>query len=83
MKQYLAMRDREGHLEMLNTASFPFLFVIGKQDPSVPYETSLAQATLTKVSLILMIENCGHMGFIEDFNKTLVAINSFATLCNE
>jgi pimeloyl-ACP methyl ester carboxylesterase len=79
----LAMRDREGHLEMLNTALFPFLFIIGKQDPSVPYETSLAQATLTKVSLILMLENCGHMGFIEEFNKTLVAIKSFATLCNE
>ncbi len=79
----LAMRDREGHLEMLNTAQFPFLFIIGKQDPSIPYETSLAQATLSSVSLILMLENCGHMGFIEDFNKTFLAVNSFAKLCNE
>lgn len=79
----LSMRDREGHLEMLNAATFPFLFIIGKQDPSVPFETSLAQATLADVSLILMLENCGHMGFIEEFDKTFLAVNSFAKLCNE
>ena len=28
----LAMRDREGHLEMLNTALFPFYLLLAKQD---------------------------------------------------
>lgn len=76
-----AMRDREGHLELLTNANFPFLFIIGKQDPNQPYETLLAQASLTKISFILMLEHCGHMGFVEDFNRTYWAIESFAKLC--
>ncbi len=75
------MRDREGHLELLTNANFPFLFIIGKQDPNQPYETLLAQASLTKISFILMLEHCGHMGFVEDFNRTYWAIESFAKLC--
>lgn len=75
------MRDRESQLQYLLVSELPVLFVIGKQDSRMPYNQILAQAVIPSHSEVLLLEDVGHMGYIEAFDKTLHVIRHFATRC--
>jgi pimeloyl-ACP methyl ester carboxylesterase len=72
------MAKRKSTLEVLIKSKVPVLFIIGKKDPRIPYDKVLAQATLPKHSEILMLDNVGHMGYLEAQNETLKTIKCFA-----
>ncbi len=76
-----AMADRQGSLELLSKASFPFLFIIGKQDSRVNFNKVLAQAVLPEKSYVLLLDKCGHMGYLEKPNETFAALNGFLQAC--
>lgn len=59
------MRDREGALDLLLNANFPFLFILGKNDSKMPYDKAMAQAMLARHSELLVLSDVGHMGFLE------------------
>lgn len=75
------MRDREGGLAYLMTTDRPVLFIVGKQDPRIPYNQLLAQAVIPAHSETLILDNVGHMGFIEAPETTLQTIRHFAAKC--
>ncbi len=72
------MAERKSMLEALEKSKVPVLFIIGKKDPRISYDKILAQATLPKHSEILMLDNVGHMGYLEAKNETLKTIKCFA-----
>ena len=72
------MRDRRGGLVYLMTTAKPMLFIIGKQDSRIPYNQVLAQAIIPTHSETLMMDNVGHMGYIEEPEITFQAIRHFA-----
>lgn len=77
------MRDRPNQLQYLLLTEIPVLFIIGKQDSRMPYHQLMAQAVIPSHSEILLLEDVGHMGYIEAPFKTLQALRHFAIRCYE
>lgn len=77
------MRDRPSHLNLLLTTDLPVLFIIGKQDSRIPYSQILAQAVIPAHSEVLLLDDVGHMGYIESPVKTAATIRHFALKCFE
>ena len=75
------MKERKGHLETLATAKLPILFIIGKLDPRTPLNKMLVQIAMPKHSEALILDDCGHMGHIEEKEKTIKALWHFAQKC--
>ena len=77
------MRDRPNQLQYLLLTEIPVLFIIGKQDSRMPYNQLMAQAVIPSHSEVLLLEDVGHMGYIEAPGKTLQALKHFALRCFE
>jgi pimeloyl-ACP methyl ester carboxylesterase len=77
------MRDRSNQLQYLLLSEIPVLFIIGKQDSRIPYNQLMAQAVIPSHSEILLLEDVGHMGFIEAPDKTMQALKHFVIRCFE
>jgi pimeloyl-ACP methyl ester carboxylesterase len=77
------MKDRRGGLLFLMNTDKPVLFIIGKQDSRIPYNSVLAQAVIPSHSEVLILDGVGHMGYIEAPRITLQAIRHFAMKCYE
>ena len=72
------MKQRSSRLDVLINARFPILFILGKNDSRVPFQQTLAQAALPAIGEALMLDNVGHMGFIEAPAITLRSLKAFA-----
>ena len=77
------MRDRQSQLQFLLLTDLPILFIIGKQDSRMPYNQLIAQAVIPSHSEVLLLEDVGHMGFIEAPGITMSALRYFAIRCFE
>lgn len=69
-----AMRDRPSYKETLQQLQIPVLFVVGKEDMTVPYKVSEEQIHLAQKSIIEILEDVGHMGMYENPKKVDSAI---------
>jgi len=76
------MKERVSHTDLLKYTRLPVLFIIGKNDSRVPPELSLQHAILPGQSHILLLDDVGHMGFIESKNITLSTIKAFILRAN-
>jgi pimeloyl-ACP methyl ester carboxylesterase len=72
-----AMRDRPDRTEVLRKATFPVLFIVGKEDAAVPLAAVLEQVALPPVSTALFLERVGHVGFFERPAATRRAVLDF------
>jgi len=77
----LGMRDREDSLAHLKTIDFPVLYVIGRQDPILPFEKYKDQIFANNSISVYVSAHSGHMGFIEDRNGTFDALKNFIEFC--
>ena len=77
------MRDRPSQHQFLLKTKIPVLSILGKQDSRMPFNQLMIQATIPSHSEILLLEDVGHMGFIEAPGKTLQALKHFAIRCFE
>lgn len=75
-----AMMSRPDLSESLSKTKVPFLFIVGKKDKYIDYNTLVPQIKLPKNSQLVVLENSGHMGFIEESEKSLSVINQFIKL---
>lgn len=71
------MRDRKDYRGLLAQLETPVFFIAGKKDSRIPLEKIINQITLPKVSEALILENVGHMGFIEAEEHTYNAVEGF------
>ncbi len=71
------MRDRDDNLQLLENINVPVFFVIGKQDSRIPLPKILSQISLPKLSEAIILDEVGHMGFVEAPEKTFPAVQSF------
>lgn len=69
-----AMRDRPSYEDVVQKLQVPILFVVGKEDRTVPYEISQQQFHLTQKSIIETLEDVGHMGIYENPTRVDSAI---------
>lgn len=74
----LGMKQRNSHLQTLLTCGCPVFFISGKQDPRIPIDKTLSQSALPAHAEVLLLDGCGHMGYIEAAETTLKALKFFS-----
>ena len=75
------MKERPKRDWVLQYARYPVLFIVGKKDRVVPFASVLKQAELVKQASLLVLEEAGHMGFIEEKKQTQECLIQFARKC--
>jgi pimeloyl-ACP methyl ester carboxylesterase len=75
------MKERKSRDMILKFAEYPVLFVIGKKDTVINYETMYPQMGLCKYPSVLMVENGGHLCFYEAPKETVKELASFTERC--
>ena len=79
VQYYEAMMERPDRTEILKTFKGPILFIMGKHDTAIPLEHSLQQCHIPDLSYTLILENSGHMGMLEEAEKSSRFIENFLT----
>lgn len=77
------MAERDSTVDILMDTQVPVLFIAGKHDSRISLEKILTQATLPNTSQILILGDSGHMGWIEEEQKTITVIDGFMQLCKD
>ncbi len=73
-----AMRDRLDGVELLQKSEIPLLFLPGRNDTLIKVEDLIKQAAGCKGPFQLdILENSGHMGIFEEYERTLAALHNF------
>ncbi len=72
-----AMMQRTDKTSLLKNSTKPVLFVIGKHDNAVPFNDSLQLCHLPALSYIHILEESGHMGMLEETQKSNRALQLF------
>jgi pimeloyl-ACP methyl ester carboxylesterase len=75
------MKERKNRDLILKFAEYPILFIVGKKDSVINYETMYPQMGLCKYPSVLMLEESGHMGFYEAPKETTKELKEFALRC--
>lgn len=75
------MKDRPMRLNIVAFSPVPVLFILGKFDSRIPLEMVLAQAVAPNCSQINILGNSGHMGWLEEKEISIAAIEGFVIMC--
>ncbi len=75
------LASRPDFSQWLQSAPIPILYLVGKQDTAVSFQSSMAQIGLPPDVIIQILEQVGHISIIEDEEKTIAMINFFAKNC--
>lgn len=73
----MALRPDRNHI--VDAVNFPVFFIFGKYDNLIPIEVATTLAERHKKARTVILNNSGHMGFIEEKDQTAAAITSFLT----
>ncbi len=76
-----AMRDRPDRTHVLRDATYPVLFIAGKEDEAVPFGVAKEQFFLPKHSIVQVLAEAAHMGLLEHPEETRQMVEKFAALC--
>lgn len=71
------MKIRQDRSIVLRFAPYPVLFIVGKEDLLLDHEELVRQSELPALSRLELLEDVGHMGFIEARDKCWIAIKDF------
>ncbi len=72
----LTMQKRDDRSHVLSSLKVPFLYILGNKDNFIPTEI-INEIELPEINNIVVLENSGHMGMIEEKEKSLKYINDF------
>jgi pimeloyl-ACP methyl ester carboxylesterase len=74
---YEAMIKRPDRTHILKETKLPVLFILGRHDAAIPIEDGLKQCHLPALSKVLLLENSGHMGMLEEVEKSSETLVDF------
>jgi pimeloyl-ACP methyl ester carboxylesterase len=72
-----AMIERPDRREVLKQIVKPVLFIIGEHDNAIPFKDSMEQCHLPALSYIHILKNSGHMGMLEEVEKSNQILGMF------
>ncbi len=75
------MKERKNRDLILKFAQYPILFIVGKKDTVVNFESMYTQMGLCKYPTVLMLDDCAHMSFYEAPIETANQLETFALRC--
>ena len=73
----LALRDRADQTEVLKALNVPVLYIIGREDQSVPLSTYEEQIFYPKNASIHILDDTAHVGMLERPKESLQMISEF------
>jgi pimeloyl-ACP methyl ester carboxylesterase len=71
------MKSRKSWRDLLSKLNIPVLFIAGRQDTRIPFSKVLEQIALPKHAEALLLDEVGHMGYLEAPEITLGVIKDF------
>jgi pimeloyl-ACP methyl ester carboxylesterase len=71
------MKSRPDRQRVLKESSVPVMIIAGRKDNNIPFGIYEQHFSLAKQTEILILEDSGHMGFIEEEEKSLNGIAKF------
>ncbi len=71
------MKARPDRRDVIKKSTVPLLVVAGKKDNYIPFEVYQQHFNLAANTDVVILENSGHMGFIEEKEKSLEGIRIF------
>lgn len=77
----MAMRNRPDRTHVFSKLNIPYLFIWGKEDKALDFNSAFPQAKLPETSQVLILGNAGHLGFIEAKEETFYTLEKFAEFC--
>jgi pimeloyl-ACP methyl ester carboxylesterase len=77
IQYYQAIKNRPDRTEVLTKTRCQVLMILGEQDKAVPFELGLKQAHLPDISHVHVLRNSGHMGMLEEPDKSLFILQQF------
>jgi pimeloyl-ACP methyl ester carboxylesterase len=83
VQYYNAMINRPDRTQILKLLRIPLLFIVGKNDKAVPFESSLPQTFMAQNTYLSVLGYSAHMGMIEEacsFNSTIENYVAFAAI---
>lgn len=76
------MIGRKDQNAMLRETKVPVLFILGRKDNYIPMEVAEKMVAEHPEAKVVWLENSGHMGFLEEPEKTAEALLDFAKATN-
>jgi pimeloyl-ACP methyl ester carboxylesterase len=76
------MKQRSDRSEVILKSHVPLLWIFGRKDNYINFEQAFDNARINNNSEKIILENSGHMGFIEEPEKSLQGIQSFIKKCS-
>ena len=77
------MKTRPDRSEILKSAQVPYLWILGGKDNYIQFETMKPRVEMNHNGELFVLENSGHMGFLEELDESLEKIISFVKKCAE
>ena len=71
------MMQRPDYREILENCQIPFLWILGKKDNYIAYDALIERVTLPENGALTLLDHSGHMGFIEERDRSLGIILDF------
>lgn len=71
------MKARPDRRDVLKISTDPLLVIAGKKDYYIPFEIYQQHFNLAPDTEVVILENSGHMGFIEEKDKSLEGLRHF------
>jgi len=71
------MKERPDRQRVLRELTVPVLIVAGKKDNYIPFNLAQEHYELSKNIDMLILENSGHMGFVEEKHEALEGVKYF------
>jgi pimeloyl-ACP methyl ester carboxylesterase len=77
------MMLRPSRLSCMEESRIPFLWILGAEDNYITLSNMRERVCLPENAKLVVLENSGHMGFIEEEDKSLHVVNEFITRYSE
>jgi pimeloyl-ACP methyl ester carboxylesterase len=76
------MKSRPDRSEIVEKSTVPFMLILGRKDNHISYDTVKSKLKLNQSGELFVLENSGHMGFIEEPEKSAGIVRSFIQKCS-
>jgi len=77
IQYYTAMINRPDRTKVLREFEGPIGFIMGQHDKAVPFEQTLQQSHLPKMSYVYILRSSAHMGMLEETAKANGILSNF------
>jgi pimeloyl-ACP methyl ester carboxylesterase len=71
------MIDRPSRLSVMESGKVPYLWILGAMDNLINCEAIQSKVSLPKNAEVIILKNSGHMGFIEEEDRSVKIISDY------